>query len=44
MGSPGSVLGAVQTLGQLLQIFAYMHLVGQALPIMSRFNYFKDAS
>lgn len=38
------MLGAVQTLGQLLQIFAYMCLVGRALPVTSHFNYFKDAS
>lgn len=38
------MLGAVQTLGQLLQIFAYMCLVGRALPVTSHFNYFKDVS
>lgn len=40
--SPGSVLGAVQTLVQLLQIFAYMCLVGRALTVTSNLNYFKD--
>lgn len=42
--SPGSVLGAVQTLVQLLQIFAYMRLVGRALTVTSNFNYFKAVS
>lgn len=38
------MLGAVQTLVQLLQIFAYMCLVGRALAVTSIFNYFKDMS
>jgi len=38
------VLGAVQTLVQLLQIFAYMCLVGRALTATSNFNNFKDVS
>lgn len=42
--SPGSVLGAVQTLVQLLQIFACMCLVGQPLTVTSNFNYLKDVS
>lgn len=42
--SLGSALGAVQTLVQLLQIFAYMCLVGRALAVTSNFNYFKDVS
>lgn len=40
--SPGSVLGAVQTPVQLLQIFASMCLVGQAPAATSNFNYRKD--
>lgn len=38
------MLGAVQTLVQLLQIFACMCLVGQPLTVTSNFNYLKDVS
>lgn len=35
------MLGTVQTLVQLLQIFAYICLVGRALTVTSNLNYFK---